>query len=151
MLFSIKNHKIWKWKKIGNLIISCIIYHYYLLFYYFYWFIFCLFIKPVLCSILFKIYVLERCGATWWCKNDCIKFVITRTELFLLFFILVIFIHQSFLQYISFHSIRAIQRETERNSGLGSSWSSFCGTLSLISQLIYDDIVKMFHMTAGNG
>ena len=54
--------------------------------------------------------------------------------------ILVIFIHQSFLQYISFHSIRAIQRETERNSGLGSSWSSFCGILSLISQLIYDDI-----------
>ena len=81
MLFSIKNHKIWKWKKIGNLIISCIIYHYYLLFYNFYWFIFCFFIKPV----LFKIYVLERCGATWWCNNDCIKFVITRTELFLLF------------------------------------------------------------------
>jgi hypothetical protein len=33
--------------------------------------------------------------------------------------ILVIFIHQSFLQYISFHSIWAIQRETERNSGFG--------------------------------
>jgi hypothetical protein len=65
--------------------------------------------------------------------------------------ILVIFIHQSFLQYISFHSMWAIQRETERNSGLGSSWSSFCGTLSLISQLIYDDIAKMFHLTAGNG
>jgi hypothetical protein len=46
--------------------------------------------------------------------------------------ILVIFIHQSFLQYISFHSMWAIQRETERNSGL-----SFCGTLSLISQLIW--------------
>jgi hypothetical protein len=40
----------------------------------------------------------------------------------------------------SFHSMWAIQRETERNSGLGSSWSSFWGTLSLISQLIYDDI-----------
>ena len=65
--------------------------------------------------------------------------------------ILVIFIHQSFLQYISFHSMWAIQRETERNSGLGSSWSSFCGTLSLISQLIYDDIANMFHLTAGNG
>jgi hypothetical protein len=47
---------------------------------------------------------------------------------------------------ISFHSMRAIQRETERNSGLGSSWLSFCGTLSLISQLIYDDIAKMFHL-----
>jgi hypothetical protein len=65
--------------------------------------------------------------------------------------ILVIFIHQSFLQYISFHSMWAIQTETERNSGLGSSWSSFCGTLSLISQLIYDDIAKMFHLTAENG
>ena len=51
----------------------------------------------------------------------------------------------------SFHSMRAIQRETERNSGLGSSWSSFCGTLSLISQLIYDDIAKMFHLTVRNG
>ena len=30
--------------------------------------------------------------------------------------ILVIFIHQSFLQYISFHSMWAIQRETEQNS-----------------------------------
>jgi steroid 5-alpha reductase family enzyme len=65
--------------------------------------------------------------------------------------ILVICIHQSFLQYILFHSIWAIKRETERNSGLGSCWSSFCGTLSLISQLIYDDIAKMFHLTAGNG
>ena len=46
--------------------------------------------------------------------------------------ILVIFSHQSFLQYISFQSMWAIQRETERNLGLGSSWSSFCGTLSLI-------------------
>jgi hypothetical protein len=27
----------------------------------------------------------------------------------------------------------------------------FCGTLSLISQLIDDDIAKMFHLTAGNG
>jgi hypothetical protein len=59
----------------------------------------------------------------------------------------VIFIHQSFLQYISFHSLWAIQRETERNSGLGSSWSSFCGTLSLIPQLIYDEIARMFHLT----
>jgi hypothetical protein len=32
-----------------------------------------------------------------------------------------------------------------------STGSSFCGTLSLISQLIYDDIAKMFHLTAGNG
>jgi hypothetical protein len=62
--------------------------------------------------------------------------------------ILVIFIHQSFLQYISFHSMWVIQRETEWNSVLGSSWSSFCGTFSLISQLIYDDIAKMFHLTA---
>ena len=37
----------------------------------------------------------------------------------------------------SFNTFRSIQRETERNSVLGSSWSSFCGTLSLISQLIY--------------
>ena len=31
------------------------------------------------------------------------------------------------------------------------SKGKFCGTLSLISQLIYDDIAKMFHLTAGNG
>jgi hypothetical protein len=54
----------------------------------------------------------------------------------------------------SFNIVRSIQceqfKEKQRNSGLGSSWSSFCGTLSLISQLIYDDIAKMFHLTAGN-
>jgi hypothetical protein len=27
----------------------------------------------------------------------------------------------------------------------------WCGTLSLISQLIYDGMAKMFHLTAGNG
>ena len=56
---------------------------------------------------------------------------------------------------LSFNTFRSIQceqfRETEQNLGLGSSWSSFCGTLSLISQLIYDDIAKMFHLTGGNG
>jgi hypothetical protein len=31
----------------------------------------------------------------------------------------------SYVQYISFHSMWAIQRETERNSGLGSSWSYY--------------------------
>ena len=56
----------------------------------------------------------------------------------------------------SFHTFRSIQCEQfkeklEWNSGLGLRWSSFCGTLSLISQLIYDDIAKMFHLTAGNG
>jgi hypothetical protein len=61
------------------------------------------------------------------------------------------FLSSFFLQYISFHSMWAIQRETEWNWGLGSRWSSFCGTLSLISQLIYDDIANMFHLTAGNG
>jgi hypothetical protein len=34
---------------------------------------------------------------------------------------LVIFIHQSFLQYISFHSMWAIQRETERIRGWGKA------------------------------
>ena len=53
---------------------------------------------------------------------------------------------------ISKHGAKEMgQRETERNSGLWSSWSSFCGRLSLISQLIYDDIAKMFHLTSGNG
>jgi hypothetical protein len=52
----------------------------------------------------------------------------------------------------SFNTFRSIQFEQfkeklERNSGLVSSWSSFCGTLSLISQLIYDDIAKMFQFT----
>jgi hypothetical protein len=71
-------------------------------------------------------------------QTDPAKNVWTRAYLIPL----VIFIHQLFLQYISFHSMWAIQRETERNSELGSSWSSFCGTLSLISQLIYDDTVS---------
>jgi hypothetical protein len=32
-----------------------------------------------------------------------------------------------------------------------SKHGAFCGTLSLISQLIYDGMAKMFHLTAGNG
>jgi hypothetical protein len=58
----------------------------------------------------------------------------------------VIFIHQSFLQYISFHSMWAIQRETERNSGLRSSWSSFCGTLSLIFDISKHGAKEMGHV-----
>jgi hypothetical protein len=48
----------------------------------------------------------------------------------------------------SFNTFRSIQFELFKEK---ESWSSFCGTLSLISQLIYDDIAKMFHLIAGNG
>ena len=38
--------------------------------------------------------------------------------------------------------INAVKRQRNLGLGLVSSWSSFCGTLSLISQLIYDDILS---------
>jgi hypothetical protein len=52
----------------------------------------------------------------------------------------------------SFNTFRSTQCEQfkEKLSEIWG-WSSFCGTLSLISQLIYDDIANMFHLTAGNG
>ena len=43
---------------------------------------------------------------------------------------------QSHCLWVSFKGIPVVQKKD---------------TLSLISQLIYDDIAKMFHLTAGNG